>query len=75
MQRTDSLEKTLMLGQIEGRRRWGRHLGMVGWVTSWDGMVGGHNQLNEFDQTLGDSEVQEIMAVCHPWDHKASDMT
>ena len=42
-----------------------------------DGMVGGHNQLNgyEFDQTLGDSEEQEIMAVCHPWDHKASDMT
>ena len=24
MQRTDSLEKTLMLGKIEGRRRWGR---------------------------------------------------
>ena len=25
MQRTDSLEKTLMLGKIEGRRRRGRH--------------------------------------------------
>ena len=24
MQRADSLEKTLMLGKIEGRRRWGR---------------------------------------------------
>ena len=24
MQRTDSLEKTLMLGKIEGRRRWGK---------------------------------------------------
>ena len=24
MQRADSFEKTLMLGQIEGRRRWGR---------------------------------------------------
>ena len=24
MGRTDSLEKTLMLGKIEGRRRWGR---------------------------------------------------
>ena len=24
MQRTDSLEKTLMLGKIEGRRKWGR---------------------------------------------------
>ena len=42
-----------------------------------DGMVGGHNQLNgyEFDQTLGDSEEQEIMAVCHPWDHKELDTT
>ena len=25
MQRADPLEKTLMLGKIEGRRRWGRH--------------------------------------------------
>ena len=25
MQRTDSLEKTLMLGKVEGRRRRGRH--------------------------------------------------
>ena len=24
MERTDSLEKTLMLGKIEGRRRWGQ---------------------------------------------------
>ncbi|MFX8543058.1 hypothetical protein ABTM06_20460, partial [Acinetobacter baumannii] len=24
MQRADSLEKTLMLGKIEGRRKWGR---------------------------------------------------
>ena len=24
MQRADSLEKTMMLGQIEGKRRWGR---------------------------------------------------
>jgi len=30
MQRADSLEKTLMLGKIEGRRRRGRQRGMVG---------------------------------------------
>ena len=30
MQRTDSLEKTLMLGKIEGRRR-GQQDEMVGW--------------------------------------------
>ena len=31
MQRTDSLEKTLMLGKTEGRRRRGRQDEMVGW--------------------------------------------
>ena len=37
MQRADSLEKTLMLGKIEGRRRRG---------TTKDEMVGWHHQLN-----------------------------
>ena len=32
MQRTDSLEKTLMLGKIEGRRR--RRRQVVGWMAS-----------------------------------------
>ena len=36
MGRTDSLEKTLMLGGIEDRRRRGQQ----------DEMVGGHHQLN-----------------------------
>jgi len=31
MQRTDLLEKTLMLGKIEGRRRRGRWDEMAGW--------------------------------------------
>ena len=31
MQRTDSFEKTLMLGKIEGRRRRGWQVEMVGW--------------------------------------------
>ena len=30
MQRTDSLEKTLMLGKIEGKMRWGRQ--MMRWL-------------------------------------------
>ena len=38
MQRTDSFEKTLMLGNIEGGRR-GREDDMVGW----------HHQLNEHE--------------------------
>ena len=37
MQRTDSFEKILMLGKIEGRRRMG---------TTEDEMVGWHHQLN-----------------------------
>ena len=31
MQRTDSLEKTLMLGKLEGRRKRGQDNEMVGW--------------------------------------------
>ena len=37
MGRTDSLEKTLMLGKIEGRRRRGRQDEMVGWHHRLDG--------------------------------------
>ena len=44
-----SLEKTLMLGKIEGRRRRGM---------TEDEMVGWHHPLNahDFEPTLGDSE-------------------
>ena len=47
VQRTDSLEKTLMLGKIEGRRRKGM---------TEDEMVRWHHQLNghEFEQAVGD---------------------
>ena len=50
MRTADSLEKSLMLGKTEDRRR--------RWVTE-DEMVGWHHQLNgpESEQTLGDSEV------------------
>ena len=37
MGRTDSLEKTLMLGNIEGRKRRGRQDEMVGWHHQVDG--------------------------------------
>ena len=57
MQRTDSLEKTLMLGKIEGRRRRGRQRMR---------MVGPHHGLNgrEFDKAPGDSEEQESLVCC-----------
>ena len=67
MQRTNSLEKTLMLGKIEGRRRG---------VTK-DEMVGWHHQLNghAFEQILGYSEGQGSLMCCSPWDCQESDMT
>jgi len=37
MQRADSLEKTLMLGKIGGRRRRGRQRMMVGWRNQLNG--------------------------------------
>ena len=62
MQRADSLEKTLMLGKTEGRRRRG--------VTE-DEMVGLHHWLNghEFEQTTGDSEAQGSLVCCSSWGH------
>ena len=59
IRRADSLEKTLMLGKTEGRRRRG---------AIEDKMVGWHHQLNghEFEQTLGDREGQGSLACCNP---------
>ena len=70
MQRADSLEKTLMLGKIEGRRRRMR-------LRAEDEMVGWHHRLNghEFEQALGDSEGQGSLVCGNPWSCKESDMT
>ena len=40
-------------------------------------MVGWHHRLSgcEFEQTLGDCEVQGSLACCTPWGRKGSDMT
>ena len=55
MRRANSLEKTLMLGKIEGRRRRGREDEMVGW----------HHRLSghEFEQALGVGDGQGSL-VC-----------
>ena len=68
MWRTDSLEKTLMLAKIEGRREKG---------TTEDEMVGLHHWLDghEFQQALGVSDGQGSLVCCSPWGHKESDMT
>ena len=65
MRRTDSLEKTLMLGKIEGRRRRGWQHEMVGWHHQLDGHV--------FEQAPGVGDRQESLACCSPWGLKESD--
>ena len=66
MQKADSLEKTLMLGKIEGRRRRGQQ--RMRWL---DGTrLNGH----EFEQVLEDGEGQGSLVCCSPWVHRV-DMT
>ena len=67
MRRTDSLEKTLMLGKIEGRRRKGKQDEMVGWHHQLDG--------HEFEQALGVGDGQGSLVCCSPWGCKELDMT
>ena len=66
MQKADSLEKTLLLGKIKGRRR-----------RTADEVVRWHHRLNghEFEETPGDGERQGSLACCSPWGHKESDTT
>ena len=68
MRKADSLEKTLMLGKVEGRRRR---------EAREDEMVGWHHQLNghESEQTLGDSEGQGSLVYFSPWSCKELDAT
>ena len=67
MQRADSLEKTLMLGKIEGRRRRGQQR------TRW--LDASPTKWHEFEQAPGDREGQGILAGYSPWSCKESDTT
>ena len=64
MQRTDSLEKTLMLGKFEGRRRRGRQ--RMRWL---DGII------DLMDMGLGGLQelVMDREACCGSWGLKESD--
>ena len=68
MRRTDSLEKTLMLGKFEGRRKrgWERMRWLGGITASMD---------MSFNKPQELSDRQGNLACCSPWGLKALDTT
>ena len=65
MRRVDSLEKTLMLGRIEGRRRRGQP--RMRWHNGLDG--------HEPARTPGDGDGHGGLVCCDSWGRKESDTT
>ena len=66
MRRTDSLEKTLMLGKIEGRRRRGRQ--RMKW---FDGVTA----LMDMSLSKLQGDGQKSLECCSAWGHKELKMT
>ena len=69
MQRTDSLEKTLMLGKIESRRRRGRQ--SMRWLDGITDLMG--MSLSKLWELVLDREGSQACGSL--WDRKESDMT
>ena len=67
MRRMDSLEKTLMLEKIDGRRRRGRQ--RMRWLDCIT------DSMDEFEEALGVGDGQGSLACCSPWGCKESDAT
>ena len=66
--RADSMEKTLMLGKIKGRRRRGRQ--RMRWL---DGIIDSMGMsLSRLQKTV---KRQGSLACYNPWGHKESDTT
>ena len=68
MQTANSLEKTLMVVKIEGRRRRGRQR-----MKRLDGIADSMD--HEFEPAQGDSEGQRSLVCCSSWVCKEVDMT
>ena len=61
MRRADSLEKTLMLGKIEGRKRGRQGMRRLNGIT---------DSRDVSEETLGDGEDQRSLVCNSPWGHK-----
>ena len=71
MRRTDSLEKTLMLGKMEGGRRRGQQ--RMRWLDGiTDSMV---MSLSKLQELVDGGDGQGSLACCSPWGLKESDTT
>ena len=68
MQRANSLEKTLMLGKVEGKKRRGQQ--RMRWL---DGITASVD--NKLGQTPRDGEGQGSLVCCSSWVHKELDTT
>ena len=74
MQRTDSFEKTLMVGRIGGKTLM---VGKEEKQTTENEMVGWHHQFDrhEFEQAPGVGDGQGSLVCCSSWGCKESDTT
>ena len=70
MRRANSLEKNLMLGKIEGRRRGQQRMKCLDGIT--DSM---DVSLNNFWEIVGNSERQGSSACSSSWGHRELDTT
>ena len=66
MRREDSLEKTLMLGKTELKRKGQQRMRWLDGIT---------DSMEMSLSKLGNSEGQGSLECCSPWGHKELDMT